>query len=429
MKTRTIVSKQAGSTLLATLAITGILAAILGTYLSLTSQENLAVKRSIGWNSALPMAEAGVEEACSHICKNTNAYIADAWGLNSTTFAYNKTRFLGDGYYSVDINGWMGGVVAITSTGYGHWAGGSNYISRTVQITAQTPTPYFPSGLIANTVDIQGNFSADSFDSRSSLYSNNGQYDPKKATDHALIASPSSSGYSLGGSSTVNGYVATGGGLVTGSGATSVGDFSWTKSNKGIQFGHCTNGFIANFPPVMSPYGPAQAGVKSLASSTNAASGYDYVLGGGFYYTSNLLASQFGGTLFVARDSVLVVTGDVALTKITFNPTNSAKLSLFLGYPSVNFHAALVNGTPPQFWLYGLPSCTFMKMTGGAFMGVIYAPGMYLDAEGGGSGGSSIQGAVVAGTFHCQGGFNFHHDDATNGTDPKPFKILSWAEL
>jgi hypothetical protein len=425
MKTRRILSAQSGSTLIATLTTAGILGAILGTYLTMTSQENLKVKRSIGWNTALPLAEAGVEEACSQICKNTNAYISDGWGLNSNTFAYNKTRNLGDGYYSVNINGWMGGVAAITSTGYGHWTGGSNYISRTVQLTVQTPTPYFPSGLIANTVDIQGNFSADSFDSRTNLYSTLGQYDPKKATDHALIASPGSSGYSLGGSSTVDGYVASGGGLVTSSGATTVGDFAWTKKSKGFQFGHCTNGFIANFPPVVAPYGPTQAGVKTATNGVVAGVSYDYVLSGGFYYAPNLAAVQYGGTLYVAKDSVLVVTGAVTLTKITFDAPNSAKLSLFLGYPSISFSAALVNGAPPQFWLYALPSCTDMKITGGAFIGVIYAPGMYLDAEGG----SSIQGAIVAATFHCQGGFNFHHDDATNGTDPKPFKILTWAEL
>ena len=425
MKITRITSSQTGSTLIVTMVTAGILGAVLGTYLSVTCSENLKVKRSIGWNTALPIAEAGIEEACSQICKNTNAYLADGWAVNSNSFAYNKTRFLGENYYSVDINGWMGGVAAITSTGYGHWTGGSNYISRTVQLIVQTPTPYFPSGLIANTVDIQGNFSADSFDSRTNLYSTNGQYDQRKATDHALIGSPAPSGYSLGGSSTVNGYVATGGGLVTGSGATTVGDFAWTRRNKGIQSGHCTNGFTANFSPVVAPYGPGQKGVKNVITGTNGVTAYDYVLNGGFYFATNLLSSQFGKKMFVAKDSVLVVTGAVDLTSITFNSTNGAKLSLFLGYPSIDFAAALINGTPPQFWLYALPTCANMKISGGNFIGVIYAPGMYLDAEGG----ASIQGAIVAGTFHCQGGFNFHHDDATNGTDPKPFKILTWAEL
>jgi hypothetical protein len=424
MKTKRIISRQAATALIVTLATAGILAAVLGTYLSITSQENLKVKRSIGWNAALPMAEAGIEEGCSHVCI-TNIYMTDGWTFDANTFAFNKKRVLGDGYYSVDINGWAGGNIAITSTGYGSWTG-SNYISRTVQITAQTPTPYFPSGLIANTITFGGTFNADSFDSRTNLYSTNGRYDPNKATDHALIASPSLTGFALGGTAKVAGYVTSAGGLVTSSGATSVGDFSWVGSKtKGIQPGHWTNNFNMPIPPVMAPYGAGTAGVRTPTFGTNGATAYDYMLGGGFYYASNLLNSQFGTTMFVARDSVLVVPGDVALTQITFNPTNAARLSLFFGYPSISFGASLVNGSSSQFWVYALPSCTYMKITGGTFMGVIYAPGMDLSAQGG----ASIQGAILARSFSCQGGFQFHSDDAAGATDSKPFKILTWAEL
>ena len=55
--------KRSASALLVILIIAGILAAAIGTYLALTSQGNSNVKRSIGWNAALPLAEAGVEEA------------------------------------------------------------------------------------------------------------------------------------------------------------------------------------------------------------------------------------------------------------------------------------------------------------------------------------------------------------------------------
>jgi len=424
MKTRDVKSAQTGTTLVVTLITAGVLGLVLGSYLSMTSQENLSVKRSQAWNAALPLAEAGIEEGCSHVSA-TNIYITDGWTFDTNAFSFNKTRVLGDGYYSVNINGWAGGVISITSTGFEPWAG-SNYISRTVQITARTPTPYFPSGLIANTINFGGTFHADSFDSRTNLYSTNGQYDPKKATDHALIASPSLVGFALGGTADVAGYVTSQGGLVTSSGSTSVGDFSWVKSKtKGIQPGHFTNNFAVIFPPVMAPYGAGTAGVKSLAAGTTGGTTYDYMLGGGFYYSSNLAATAYGGTMFVARDSVLVVTGAVSLSQITFNPTNGARLSLFFGNPTVTFAASLVNATTGQFWVYALPSCTFMKITGGNFMGVIYAPGMDLEAEGG----ASIQGAILARSFQCTGNFDFHSDDAAGATDAKPFAILSWAEL
>src|SRR4029077_9780948 len=121
--------------------------------------------------------------------------------FNTTNMVYNKTRYLGDGYYSVDLNGWPGGLAFITSRGYGAWTG-SNYISRTIQITARTPTPFYPNGLIANDVSFHGNFYADSFDSAAGPYSN------KTKTDHALIASPpGSSGYTIGGNAKICGYV------------------------------------------------------------------------------------------------------------------------------------------------------------------------------------------------------------------------------
>jgi hypothetical protein len=278
--------------------------------------------------------------------------------------------------------------------------------------------PYFPSGLIANTINFGGTFNADSFDSRTNLYSTNGQYDPKKATDHALIASPSLVGFALGGTANVAGYVTSQGGIVTSSGTTSVGDFNWVHGhNRGIQPGHFTNNFTTTFPPVMAPYGAGTPGVITPTVGTNGPTTYDYLLGGGLYYSSNLAATAFGGTLYVASDSVLVTTGAVSLSQITFNPTNGAKLSLFCGAPSVTFAANFVNATSGQFWVYALPSCTFMKITGGTFIGVIYAPGTDFEAEGG----ASFRGAILARSFQCTGNFDFHLDDAAGATVARPF--------
>src|SRR5678816_3083210 len=116
--------QRAGSALLVTLFIAGLLAAAVGTYLAMTSTGSTNVKRSIGWNAALPLAEAGVEEALSHVMRNTNSYALDGWAL--TNGAYRKLRPLGDGYYSTKIAGFPGGTVFITSTGYGAWTA-SNY--------------------------------------------------------------------------------------------------------------------------------------------------------------------------------------------------------------------------------------------------------------------------------------------------------------
>lgn len=420
MNTQTYNSRQSGSVLLIVTFIAGVLALMLGTYLALTSQENVKVKRSIGWNAALPMAEAGIEEACSQVNANMSGYWGDGWTFNPTTFGYNKTRYLGDSYYFVELSGWPGGLVFMTSTGYGAWTG-SNYISRTVRISARTPTPFYPNGLIANNIGFQGNFYADSFDSRL------GPYARRTATDHALIASPpGSSGYTINGTANIYGYVACAvGAVITCGGSAVVGDFSY--NTKGIiQPGHITNTYAQVYPPVTMPYSPTTPGVRIATSGTNAGTAYNYVLDGGYYYAPNLAAAS--GTMYVSGTTMLLTTGAVNLASITFavNPTNPPQLNLVYGGQTLdNFLVSLVNGSAPQFWLYALPTCTSMKMSSaGDYVGVIYAPTVDLSAQGG-----SITGAILANSFNCQGNFSFHFDDATSGAVAKKFQIISWNEL
>ena len=115
--------------------IAGILTAAMGTYLCLTMQEHQTVKRSLSWNAALPMAEAGIEEALSHLNINTNNWSADGWTTNSAG-EHLKQHSLGDGSYSVNFSGRSGAMVVITSTG--SVATANSLISRTVRVSALT---------------------------------------------------------------------------------------------------------------------------------------------------------------------------------------------------------------------------------------------------------------------------------------------------
>src|SRR5262245_48963565 len=113
MRVRVHRAQERGHTLLVVMMMAGILTAAFGTYLSLTSKENKSVMRSLCWNSALPLAEAGVEEALSHMTRNLNDYSADSWTKNGTN--YSKQRSLGDSYYTVTISGSPGELVTIKS--------------------------------------------------------------------------------------------------------------------------------------------------------------------------------------------------------------------------------------------------------------------------------------------------------------------------
>jgi hypothetical protein len=417
---------RSGSALLVTLFIAGLLAAAVGTYLAMTSTGSTNVKRSIGWNAALPLAEAGVEEALSHVMKNTNSYAFDGWSF--TNGAYRKQRLLGDGSYSTKISGFPGGTISITSTGFGAWRA-SSYVARTVKVVAQTPWPFIPIGLEATNITFGGSFGADSFDSSSPLYSTGGMYDPLKATALVTIATPGQF-LSLGGGSHIRGYVATGpGGTVIMSGSSFVGDE--TYSSRGIQAGHQTNDFTATFPPVSPPFDSSDPAVQTPTSGTVNGVTYTYVLRSGYYFITNLDSGAYGKSLYVGSNATLYVAGNIDLSKIVFSTnyvglTNRPSLDLYVAAPSITFTPTIVGGTPPQFWVRCLPSCTSMTLTAGTpFIGVIYAPQVNLRAQGN----SALCGAIVAATFQCFGTFDFHYDSSTKNIEAKDFKILSWAEL
>jgi Tfp pilus assembly protein PilX len=417
-----------GSALLIVLMTTGILSVIaLGAYLNLTSAENKVTMRALAWNAALPMAEAGVEEAMSQVSKNINNFAADNWTLAGTN--YTKQRTFGDGYYAVSLAGSASTLVTITSTGFvkSPWQD-TNYIARTVQVIAQVPGSVpMQVGLSATSISFGGNLGVDSYDSSNPLYSNTNKYagyDPAKATAQALVAlAPPGLNFSLGGSSQVLGSVAVPpGGVVTTKGNASVGDASW--NSKGIQPGHFSNTFTNTLPDVVVPAGLAGAGAPS--SGTVNGTLYTYVLNGNYGSTS--LDGQGSSTsIYVQGNSKVYVGGNINLNQIVFAPGTT--LDLYVAASSVSFNPTVVGAMPPQFRVWGLPTCTSMNINGNSsFVGLIYAPEMNLSANGN----AAIYGAVSAKSFSCNGTFDFHYDTSSTNTvsaSSSGFTIISWAEL
>ena len=406
-------SRNQGSTLLLVMMITGIIIAALGTYLSLALQEHATVRRSFGWNAALPMAEAGIEEVLSHLDQNKTNFVGDGWTTN-----YPRTRYFGDDYYSALFVGVPGGLVTITSSGFIKLPD-NQYLSRTVQVRGFTARDFKFPGLMAGSISFGGTLGANSYDSSDPALSTNGQYDPTKWNDQALIATPGV-GFTMQGSSQVFGYVATGpGGTVTTGGASSVGDRNYT--GKGIQPGHMTNNFTLNAPSVQVPYTEADLPVSGTVNGIT----YDYVLPGGNWMIADLNSTANGATMYVGGSCVLYVTGTITLNKIIFAP--DSRLDLFVGGSSVTFSPAIIGATAPMFTVFVLPTCTSLSLTSQTLLtGLFYAPDTALVARGG----AQIAGAIVGKTFTCNGNFSFHYDLAFS--KPRalpPVRIFSWAEL
>src|SRR5262245_55295433 len=97
-------SGQGGNTLLLTIVVTGLIGFLLAAYLTLVQSQTGATMRSQSWNFAMPVIEAGIEEAMQHLNKNgatNNSLATDGWSGSGST--YSITRALGDSYYSVTI--------------------------------------------------------------------------------------------------------------------------------------------------------------------------------------------------------------------------------------------------------------------------------------------------------------------------------------
>ena len=93
-----------GSILVVTMCTAGIIMLGLATYLWLVSNHNLSTMRSLAWNSALTVAEAGAEEALTQVQYNDiNHLSANAW-VNLNNGWYYKKRYVDSvNYYEVMV--------------------------------------------------------------------------------------------------------------------------------------------------------------------------------------------------------------------------------------------------------------------------------------------------------------------------------------
>lgn len=285
MKTKPSLPSIQGNTLLLTIVITGLLGLILASYLTLVNSQNGTNMRSQNWNAAMPVVEAGVEEALAHLNQRGVDLLdlaTDGWTRSGDT--YSVSRELNGARYTVTITNYLVSNPALTpiveSRGYvvmplqvasaqnallANVAGGEptttiQYLGRGVRVRARRDT-IFAKGMVAKDyIDMKGNnIRTDSFDSTNPLYSTNGMYIASKARANGDIAvngniTNGSGGVINVGNANIYGHISTGpNGTIDVGSQGSVGDFTWQASNKGIQPGYSANDMNVSFPDVEVP--------------------------------------------------------------------------------------------------------------------------------------------------------------------------------
>ena len=321
--------RRQGNVLLVTLATTTILGITLASYLSLTSSQTANTNRAQAWNSAIPIAEAGLEEALTQLYYNGASNLAaNGWTYSAGNFS--KRRNIGTNYFVTQIS--SNANPTIISQGFTALPLSSSYVSRRIQVTTLADGTFMRAMLAKNSIDLNGNnIATDSFDSTDPNYSTGGMYDPAKTKDNGDIATNSGLVNSLNvGNADIFGHVATGpGGSISVGPNGAAGSAAWINGgNSGIQPGWSRNDMNMNFPDVQAPFA---GGAFTPSNGNLTGTNYTYLLAAGNYKIDSISMSG-QNKMLVTGNAVLWVVNSFSMsgqTKITLAP--GATLKLYVG--------------------------------------------------------------------------------------------------
>ncbi len=402
---------------------------VLASVLTLVSSRYKLTVRSLGWNAALAVSEAGLEEALSHLHTDSNNPTANGW--SATTIGgqpvHTKTRFLPDGsYYYVTIYNASSASPVIYSSGFMPSPLETNqYISRMVRLDSTNATTVFIRALASSgAINLNGGAVVDSFNSHL------GPYDVttnRNATGN--IATSSTAEVDVGNAHIYGTVTTAPGGSVTLGGNGAIGDEAWNAAHTGIEPGWTNNNmneaFPANVPPVGGPF-------PSPPVTSAGGSNITY-LNTGNYQSANFSVSHQKDPLIVLGTVTLYVPGDFSISGngyIYIAP--GASLTLYVGGSAKLSGGGVVNasGTAANFSFIGLPGNTEITYNGHvAFVGTINAPQARFTLNGG----AQFYGAAIVGPVEINGGASLHYDEAlATGAGASAAAgplLLKWTEL
>lgn len=394
--------------------VTIFLAAIaLMTYLKLTTNQVHMTYRSQTWNSAMAVAEAGLEEALTHCVYNSSNLASQGWALSTGNYQKSNTLF-GGAYFVATIS--TNVPYDIISTGYYPMPGTASYVTRKVKVSTKTMPVFFGALVSKSSVDLNGNKTrVDSYDSRSSAKSTNGKYDIAKAGDKADVVLASIGNLFDLGNGNIWGRAITPPTVTVTTGPNgAVGTAAWNTSSSGIQPGYWIKTANISVPDVTAPFLAATPPATGIVAGV----AYDYVLNNGNYMMGTL-----DKKCAVVGDAILYVTGTINSSVLTIQ--SNATVKIYCGGATATFNTINNNATAAALQYFGLPANTTFNY-GGNWVGGIYTPNADFNI----TGNNEISGAIVAKSIRMRGNSKFHYDQSLGGTNaPGGFIITSWNEM
>lgn len=426
------------------LVITGLMGVTLASYLHLVSNQNQSIMRSMAWNEAVAVSEAGIEEAMAHLNRNRTNRARDGWTLEGTNVV--KTKTIGNQKYKTYIDAFADRP-DIISEGWVRNPKTGEYLPMPRNVRVKTTNDaIFAKGMVAKgKIDLSGNgILSDSFDSSDPAKSNSGRYDPSRRGDKGDVATNSSVVDSLNvWNAEIYGKASTGPGGNIDIQKGTVGSLAYHASGKtGVEPGWTTDDMNVYFPDVFSPapgtevnnlnmalYFPQMVVIENGVPVT-----YNFYSSGGTFTlkTSLNLVSK---TLYVAANTTLIIEGNISISGtggIVIAP--NARLEIYMkGTTAYIGGNGIINrsGYASNFSYWGLPSNKEVTIQGnGDFIGTVYAPQATAKFGGGGSSGDDFIGALVANEITLGGHYEFHYDESLGVFGPRRgYTIITWNEI
>jgi len=417
--------REQGSVLVISMVTCMVIATVLASYLAMISTRYSLTVRSMDWNAAIPVLEAGVEEALTHL--HDDVYpTANGWtnGTYAGQAVVSKTRTFTDGSYAkVHIANAASVNPIIYSQGFVPAPLGKGYIRRAVRVTAAKAITVTSGGIAANgLITLSGGATIDSYSSCLGAYSTNNWHGTNASVQTNSQLKPAIKVDTAHVYGTVNtgpvGTVSIGGGAV--------GDVAWNATSSGIQPGwsdyDMNVAFPSNAPPPL-PYTPMP--LPTVIGGSNIT-----YLPSGTFSAASFTSSDSTKPMFVTGNAILYLTGNLTVQGsgyIKIFP--GASLTLYTGgNNNVVSGGGVVNGTqqPANFTFFGTKTNTKITVSGsGVFIGTINAPQAALTISGSGG----MFGAAIVNTYTGSGGSSFHYDECLNAPNAGLLTLTSWVEL
>ena len=411
-----------GTVLIVTLFMAFLFGMFLYIYLNSVQQQKGLVGRSQAWNSALTLAEGGVEEALAQLNPGAPQPVIDrtanGWGAASGGLYGPVSRSLASGSYSVVLT--TDAFPIIYATGYVTVPAFSATLTRVLRVGTTNAPLFSVAGGARAGIDLKGNnVSANSFNSALAILSSNGQYDPTKTSTNGDLAS-------------IAGIVNVGNANING--AVFLGPTANDSINaQGYVSGGVFQDFNVEFEDVVLPQTSWLPAVPLVVPSVINGISYDYVFAlGGDYSINNLNANIYVPSNTVVR---LKLTGSASpgTIEVGGSGATTGKLTIYMDGPTFTLsgNAIVDSGNALSFSYYGTTNNTQINFTGNAaFTGTIYAPEADIKLGGGGNTAYDIVGSIIGNTLTFNGHFNLHFDENLLGAGPsRGYVANSWREL